>query len=241
MADYLENGYQYSSAVVGPTNAYGVFMSVAGTLKIVRTPFGATQIECMSFDTSGNLTATGRESRTYTATSATPGTLRTLYGKIVSYTTMTSGNLVGVRGEVTLGGSVSTGCFLYGVQGKVIYGANTVAAGSGAVCGVYGQLDVSGATLTSGYNCALSANIYGHNSGTATALWGIYVEAAGGGVITSYIRCFGKAVYVLDLESNVHADVMKTSGSNGSVGAGGYLKINVEGSTRYIFLSSTAS
>lgn len=53
MTDYLQNGYQYIPAIVGPTNAYGIFMGVAGTLKVVSNPFASTQDELISCAATG--------------------------------------------------------------------------------------------------------------------------------------------------------------------------------------------
>jgi hypothetical protein len=53
MTDYLQNGYQYLPAIVGPTNAYGIFMGVAGTLKVVSNPFASTQDELISCAATG--------------------------------------------------------------------------------------------------------------------------------------------------------------------------------------------
>ena len=62
----------------------------------------------------------------YTAASATPGTYRQIRGEVTTFSTMTSGNLVGVRGAVTMAtGSTVSGGYLYGTQGKAITGTGT--------------------------------------------------------------------------------------------------------------------
>ena len=54
-----------------------------------------------------------------TTSSATSGTIRAMIGSMTNTaTTMTSGNLVGVRGAINSVGA--SGGFLYGVQGKII-------------------------------------------------------------------------------------------------------------------------
>ncbi len=137
---------------------------------------------------------------TNTQTSATPGTVRTLTGKMVeSATVMTSGNVVGLRGEVDCVGA--SGGFLYGVQGKVLP-TGTISS-SAWVAGVFGQLDLSGATLTSGQTAPIWAD-YGT---TATA--GTYTGArmyAGtnttAAILNSQIYLFGGATNLLELNDN---------------------------------------
>jgi len=174
---------------------------------------------------------------TLTQTLATPGTVRSIYGKNVTRgTSQTSGNLVGVRGEVniTAGCAVSTS-YLYGTQGKLITNASTLT--SGTFAGVYGQLDVSSATINGGKIAALSADIYGFTSGSSNYIDGVYVEHVAGGVINSMFKAIAKSNYVFDLASNTHTQMGVTGAATT---AAGWLKINVEGSTRYINLWSTA-
>jgi len=172
---------------------------------------------------------------------AASGTKRCIYGKYTSYSSMTSGNLVGVRGEVTIAANLtaSTAVFLYGVQGKLICGSYTLQAKAGHACAVLGQLDVAGSTITSGKVSAIAADIYGANSGTYAYINGFYLEAVGGGVINSYFRAYGKSTYVFDLVSNNHLLYnMNTSGAAST--AAGWLKIRVDENVRYINLWSTA-
>lgn len=171
----------------------------------------------------------------FTLTSATPGTIRAVTGEITLPAAVTSGNPVGVRGSVTIptAGTVS-GAYLYGAQGKVITGTGTFSGT--ALAGVYGQLDVTGGTISGGNVAAVQANIYGATSGSIP-IEGVYVEHAGGGVINSLIKLFGKSDYVLDIASNTHTQ-MGTTG--GATTAAGWLKVKVEGVVRYINLFSTA-
>lgn len=178
-----------------------------------------------------------------TMADTTPATTRAIYGYVATATgSQTSGNLVGVRGEVNCTTSTNiSGSYLYGVQGKLITNAATIDCGSGAVCGLYGQLDVTGGTLTSGYVTPIASNVYGANSGAFAAVDGIYVEHAGGGVINSLVRLFGKSTYVFDIASNTH-DNVSTSGTCTTPGqAHGWIKVNIDGSTRYIALSEAVS
>jgi len=173
-----------------------------------------------------------------TSGSATPGTIRGIVGAATTYTTQSSGNTVGVRGSVTMGGNCSGTAYLYGVQGKAITGANTWTGT--ALAGVYGQIDVSGGTISSGHVAAIQANVYGANSGTIP-MEGIYVEHAGGGVINSLIQVFGKSTYVFDIASNTHNNVSTTGTCTTPGQAHGWIKCNIDGATRYIALSEAVS
>src|ERR1019366_5364029 len=78
---------------------------------------------------------------------AAPGTIRSITGAIAnSNTTMTSGNLVGVRGATTVVGA--SGGFLYGTQGKLI--ATGTLSGTVWAAGLFGQLDLSAAVVNAG-------------------------------------------------------------------------------------------
>ena len=154
----------------------------------------------------------------------------------------TSGTAMGVAGGITGGGDISSGSYVYGTQGKVTVGAFT---SSGILAGVYGQLDVTGSTIAAGNVAAVQANIYGYNTGTSTVLNGIYIEAAGGGVISSGIRIFGKSTYVFDIESNLHPNCSGT-GTVGTTSAKGWIKVRVCGQSgtaydRYIPLSDSVT
>ena len=173
-----------------------------------------------------------------TQTSATPGTVRTIHGVATTHSSMTSGNLVGVRGEINMAGACSSTAYLYGVQGKAITGANTFTGT--ALAGLYGQMDVTGGTISSGHVAAIQANIYGANSGSIP-MEGIYIEHAGGAVINSFIQMFGKTDYVFDIASNAHTNVSLTGTPGACTGATGWIKVLVEGSVRYIPLAETVS
>jgi hypothetical protein len=187
-------------------------------------------------------TLTGPLAVAQTNASATPGTVRDIYGQMVTGVSLTSGNLVGVRGEVNItnGTTVGNGVFLYGLQGKVIGGTSTLNTGSAHVTGVLGSLDLTGTTNTSGHINAVTATIQGvGSSGAKVNLF--YGESATGTEINSMFQAFGKSKYVFDLESNVHTQ-MSTTGTPGSVTGGtGWLKVLVEGVVRYIPLASSVS
>jgi hypothetical protein len=170
----------------------------------------------------------------FTSGSATPGTCRAIVGSATSYTSMTSGGLVGVRGVVTQAAAVS-GASNYGVQGKYITGAFSAAGTLGAV---YGQFDVTGGSLGAGNIAVIHANMVGCSAG-AYALNGLYVEQAGGGYINSYARMLGNSTFVFDFESSF-TNMSHTCSSVTNVGTKGYLKIQVANTTgtytRYIAL-----
>lgn len=136
----------------------------------------------------------------YSVSSATPGTVRTILGKITNTaTTMTSGNIVGVRGEVDLVGA--SGGFLYGVQGKII--PTGTLSGSVWAAPVFAQFDISAATITNGQLAPVWAD-YGT---TATA--GTYTGArmyAGtnttAAILNSQIYLYGGATNLFELVDN---------------------------------------
>jgi len=213
---------------------HGIYISDAVTAITIT---GATTAISADSPIATTSASTGAVSVTATQTSATPGTIRGIYSKETTHSSMTSGNVVGVRGEVTVGGTVSTGVYLYGTQGKLIGGSNTITAGNGMVCGIYGQLDVSGTTIASGWVSAIHADIYGANSGSIDINL-ISATHAGGGVINALLSLFGKSDYVFDISSNTHDNVATT----GTVTTDdGYIKVLIDGSTRYIGLGSAVA
>lgn len=173
-----------------------------------------------------------------TSTSATPGTSRAIYGKYTTYSGgMTSGNLVGVRGEITLGGNASGTAYLYGTQGKLITGSHTINIGSAYAVGVFGQLDLTGATVTSGYVAGVASDIFGVTSGTV-AVDMFYGQHAAGGTINSYFRAYGKATASFVIDTNGGASASSTGTSTTESGR---IKVIVDGATRYIPLYTTAA
>jgi hypothetical protein len=172
---------------------------------------------------------------TMTSVSATPGTSRAIYGKYTTFTSMTSGNLVGTRGEVTMGGNVTGTAFLYGAQGKIITGANTINVGSSYVAGVFGQLDLTGATVTSGYVCGVASDIFGVSSGTVAADL-FYGQHADGGTINSYFRAYGKATSVFEFDTNSGTQITSTGTASTP---NGHMVVKVNGVSRYLQLYDT--
>jgi hypothetical protein len=174
-------------------------------------------------------------------TSATPSTTRNLQSEITLTPATTvavaaNGSIAGVRGATTLttGKSITDG-FLFGVQGKVIADGATINVSPDHVAGVYGQLSMSGTTITGGHVAGVISSIQGTPTSDQVDLF--YGESATGNVINSMFKAFGKSTYVFDLASNTHTQ-MGTTGA--ATTAAGWLKILVEGQVRYINLWSTA-
>jgi hypothetical protein len=155
------------------------------------------------------ITAVSLVSVTVTETTATPGNVKTIWGTHVLNATNTSLTASGTRGEVSLpnSASMSTGTFAYGAQGKLSCGAGTtIAAGSGHVCGTMGQIDISGATTTSGHIACLIASIQDTTNSARPAVDGIYVElpAYGSGAkMNSVLKGFGGCSTIIDVSGAV--------------------------------------
>ena len=182
----------------------------------------------------------------FTSYSATPGTVRALRGEAITYSSQSSGNLVGVRGAVTAAtGASLTGGYFYGAQGKAITGTATINIGSGDFAGVYGQLDVTGGTLTSGHVAPLESNLFGATTGThgsALPIDQLYMEHAAGGVIRDAIHIFGKMDYLIDFESNSDLGyAVSTTCQPGNISTTGAIRILVDGTAKYIPLVSNGT
>lgn len=197
------------------------------------------------------ITSTSTTGQTISATtsSATPGTIRAVRGLMTGTASVeTSGNLVGVRGEVDMVGA--SGGFFYGAQGKVI--PTGTLSGSAWVAGVFGQFDLSGATLTS----AQTATIWGDYGTTATA--GTYSGARGiamtnttAAKLNSQVYLYGGATNLLELVDNnglVGATYFVAAGTTGgSAGdtnkcnASKVLKITVNGTDYWLPLFASNS
>lgn len=179
--------------------------------------------------------------------SVTPPTTRlfdselTLSGASVAVNP-SNGSIVGVKGGVVTAAHLTAGYF-YGAEGKVTASGN-VDIGSGYLVGAIGQLNVGGATLTSGHIAAVIANI--QNPITSSLLNGIYVESSGPGVINSVLQSIANSAFVLDLapDSGTSACI-NLSGTAGATATKGWLKIQVnDGSgavTRYIPLTDSVT
>ena len=187
---------------------------------------------------------------TYTSTSATPGTVRDIWGtaKIGSALTMTSGNLVGVRGEVDVpaGTTVNGASYLYGAQGRFIGGGTVVSPAN--IAGLVGQLDVSTGTYTSGVISAgwldmgatASASAISTGLGTAQILRLTNTTAA---VIPQAIYIESYSTNMMELHSTGEGEAWHpVACTPGAVtGATGGLRITIDGVTKWIPLAATCS
>ncbi len=178
-----------------------------------------------------------------TTSSATPGTVRSLKGLMIGTgTPITSGNLVGVRGEVDY--VSASGGFMYGVQGKLI--PTGTISGSSWNAGVFGQLDISAATVNAGQMAPIWGD-YGASSGTLTdqtGLYGIAMTNTTAVVTAAQIYLYGGASALMKLETNAglsgvtyFINAGTTAGSWGNATPptpSKVLKITVDGTAYYL-------
>lgn len=176
-----------------------------------------------------------------TETSATPSSTRLFYAKHTTYSSMTSGTLCAVRGEINLAGNVSAS-YLYGVQGKLITNNKSLTTGSSHYCGVMAQMDVSSGTLTSGHIACIIASIQDTGNATALNMDGIYVELptyGSGSTTNAVLRANGGTECIIDASATngndqvfanlpaagtgcVQADAAGSSGNS-------YIKVSIGG------------
>lgn len=192
---------------------------------------------------SASSVAFGLTTATSSTSSATPGTIRSFIGSMTnSNTVMTSGNLVGVRGVVNYVGA--SGGFLYGTQGKLI--TTGTISGSSWNAGIFGQLDISSATINAGQMAPIWGD-YGSSSGTLTdqsGLYGIAMTNTTAAVLQGQLYLYGGAQNLMLLETNSGLSgvtYFKNAGS--SAGSWGnatpptptkVLKILVDGTAYYL-------
>jgi len=150
-----------------------------------------------------NSSASG-QSISYSSASATPGTVRSLRGLVtLSNATYanTTNSVAGVRGEVDMVGGSSG--FVYGVQGKVI--PTGTLSGSIWAPAVFGQYDLSGATINAGQIAAVWGDM-GATGGTFTDVTGARMFAGTNTIasltLNSMIYLYGKASNLLELSGN---------------------------------------
>ena len=174
---------------------------------------------------------------------AAPGTVRALSANIESASAnQTGGNLVGLRGSVTVasGNTAGTDVFLYGVQGKCIIDG-VMNAGSGWITGALGQLDISSATLTAGNLSCLwgDAGSTGPNM-TASNFDLLRLTNSTATTGNSHLFTYGKATMWADINDN-GAGFVTTAGS-GTVGANPVkIKCTINGVTKYLLAADNWS
>jgi hypothetical protein len=188
----------------------------------------------------GSLGASGPMVNATTTASATPGTLRSITGKVSNTaTTMTSGNIVGVRGEADL--VSASGGFVYGVEGKVI--PTGTLSGSVWAPAVFGQYDLSNATLNAGQIAAIWGDM-GTSGGTFTNVTGARMFAGTNTISTltlnSMIYLYGQATNLFELSGSNSTYISTASGTTPS-GDLKKLAITIDGVTHYILAAAVWS
>lgn len=170
-----------------------------------------------------------------TLTSATPATERLTRSELTltpATTSNVSGSVAGVRGLVTLTtGKSLAGGYAYGTQGKFIGDGATIAVGSAHVAGLYGQLSLAGATVTSGHVAIIVAS--GQSLPASANVDGIYLES-GGNVINSMFKAICNANYVMDLAKESGADTWLAASAGAA--ANKWLVIKAQGTVYKIAL-----
>ena len=183
----------------------------------------------------------GGQSVSSATASATPGTIRAFKGLMTgSNATQTSGNLVGVRGEVDMVGA--SGGFVYGVQGKVI--PTGTLSGSTWVAGLFGQFDLQSSTVNAAQLAAIWGD-WGATGATATDLTGcrgVAFTNTTSNVLNAQDYRYGNATNLLELAGaggtlNYYAAAGTSAGSAGNsthCAAQQVIKISVNGTACYI-------
>lgn len=225
-----------ASDIIGCTYSYNL-QTNSGTFELFNVAI-SNGVITLSLQSSN---ATGPMIVSSSTSSATPGTIRSLTGAMTeTATTMTSGNLVGVRGSVNYVGA--SGGFLYGVQGKLI--PSGTLSGSSWNAGVFGQFDISGATVNAGQTAAIWGD-YGATSGTisdASGMRGVAMTNTTAAVLNAQDYRYGNATYLLELAGaggtlNYYAAAGTSAGSAGDAShcaAQKVIKIEINGVAAYI-------
>ena len=179
-----------------------------------------------------------------TVSTAALGSVRSVHGQSTANFagTLTSGNLVGVRGVTTIasGTTAGSGSFIYGAQGKVVVASGGVLDGAD-VAGVVAQLDLSAGTNTSGLVSALWADLGATATGTMSQTHLLRVTNTTAATINGFATLYGKANYFLTAEANGSTWCSATGTPGAVTGATGWIKVLVEGQVRYIALASSVS
>lgn len=236
-AGYFNNQTLLQADPLRPTD----FMDIVYSYN-VASGTGTNAVLLLSFS-SGIITASAVQTSADTTSSATPGTIRAFVGKMTgTASVMTSGNIVGVRGEVDYVGA--SGGFIYGVQGKII--PTGTLSGSSWNAGLFGQVDISHATINAGQIAPIWGD-YGSTSGTLsdqTGMYGIAMTNTTAAVLEGQVYLYGGAQNLLYLSTNAGLSgvtYFKTAGStSGSWGNASYptvtkvLKISIDGTAYYL-------
>lgn len=171
--------------------------------------------------------------------SATPGTVRALDGEMSgSASVMSSGNLVGVRGAVTYVGA--SGGSVYGTQGKLV--ASGTLSGSSIGAGLFGQLDLSAATVNAGQLAPVWADC-GATTGTLTDKTGVRMFAGTNSITGLTLNAmdyrYGKALSLFELAGD--AGTYITTGAATPSGTMKKIHITIDGAAFYILAAAVWS
>ena len=197
----------YIGAITGPI----LFTAPSSAGANLNVPASGTLLAANS--------STGAFDNAIVETSATPGTVRSITGEISNTATdMTSGNLVGVRGAVTVPtGKTVSGGFLYGLQGKMIV-AGTI-SGSAWCPAIFGQLDISAATLGGGQIACLWGDAGATGPSETVANFNmIRLTNTTATTANAMISTYGKASFWMDGQLNGSAWYATSGTSSGSAG-----------------------
>ena len=140
--------------------------------------------------------------------------------ELTSAVTAITGSVAAVRGAVTTdsGGTLGSGSFVYGVQGKLVLNG-TLNSGSGFNAGVFAQLDTSGAGFahTSGYLAPIIADFgaTAHLSADALADMIVLLNTTTS-LINSILKTEAKANYLFDLNDLGQGNYIVASAVGGS-------------------------
>ena len=200
-----------------------------------------TQLQSL-FSASGTFlltTSTTGQTVSSTSASATPGTLRSLLGLTTdSDSVVTSGNLVGLRGEVDMVGA--SGGFFYGTQGKVI--PTGTLSGSAWTAGIFGQLDISAATINAGQTAPVWAD-YGATSGTISDATGMRMFSGTNttaATLNAMDYRYGKASNLFELSGNA-GTYISAGGAGTPSGTIKKIAITIDGVQYYLLAATTIS
>jgi hypothetical protein len=239
--DVLLDRYWFNSvaALPGTPSASSVIASITGStsVDIVDT----TTAPWTYYTWNGTTYTPATVSQSVTTALAAPGNLHAIIGNVTTTNASYSNggnNMAGVRGTVTIpSGTTASAGYLYGTQGKYILGGTV--SGSTWGFGLLGQVDISGATLTSASHVGA---IWGDAGATGPAVSCTFCDLS---VMTnttattfnSVYYAYSKANYLMDLSNNGSAFINSSTATGGSVT--GYLKIKINGVDAYIAYKGT--
>jgi hypothetical protein len=175
----------------------------------------------------GDTSTTGQSSTfsvSPTLTTVTQTTFRAVDAEpvITSAVTSISGSVAAVRGNITqnASGTLGSGSFLYGIQGKLTL-KGTLAQGSGFAAGLFGQVDTSasGFVHTSGYLAPIMGDFGAASIMTSDANANmITILNTTNCIINSGLKFVGNASYAFDFSDLAYGGkhFITTGASGGS-------------------------